>query len=271
MSASTASLALRLGKYRRAAATSLRNRLVYRGNFVGGLFTYGLFIFVFSRIWAAAYVGKSAIAGYDYAMSVWYFIIAEVCTFGFGRFFWTLSDDMKSGQVAYLLTRPYSFVGYHWAQAMGQGLLDAGILLAEGIAAGFLLAGPPPLPALANIPLVLASLLVAGSILFFLQMAIAMTAFWVEENAAFFWIFQKFALVVGTLLPIEFLPDTARRIALLTPFPSMSWAPARITVAASPLEALGLIGAQLGWLAFAIAVSALVFRAGRNKLTVQGG
>jgi ABC-2 type transport system permease protein len=261
----------RLGKYRIAAATSLRSRLVYRGNLLGGLFTYGLFIFVFSRIWAAAYATKGTIAGYDYAMSVWYFIIAEVCTFGFGRFFWTLAEDVKSGQVVYLLTRPYSFVGYHWAQAMGQSLLDAGALLVEGLAAGLILAGLPPSPSLGRAGLTLLSILAAGSILFFLQMAIAMTAFWVEENSAFFWIFQKFALVIGTLLPIEFLPDGARRIALLTPFPSMSWAPARIMVAATPGEALGIIGAQLGWLAFAIAVCALVFRAGRTRLTVQGG
>ena len=261
----------RLRKYGVAGELGLRNRAAYRGNLIGGLFTYGLFIFVFSRIWASAYAGKTGIAGYDYSMSVWYFIVAEISAFGFGHMYSSLADDMKSGQVAYLLTRPYSFVGYHWAQAMGQGLLDAGILLVEGIAAGLILAGVPAAASAWRLGLVVLSLLVAGSLQFFLQMAIAMTAFWVEENSAFFWIYQKLCLVIGTLLPIEFLPDLARRIALFTPLPSVAYAPARIAVAATPPEAARLIGMQLGWLAFSVLACALVFRAGRSRLTVQGG
>ncbi len=258
-------------KYRVTAGTSARNKLIYRGNFLGSVFTYGLFVFVFARIWAAAYAGKSSIAGYDYTMSVWYFIVAEVSAFGFGRFFFTLAEDVKSGQVAYLLGRPYSFVGYHWAQAMGTGIVDAANLLGEGILAGLLLAGPPPGASVPRLLAVLVSLLLAGSLQFHLQMALAMTAFWVEENTAFFWIFQKLALIVGTLLPLEFLPDTARRLALLTPLPSLAYAPARIAVAATGPQALGLIGLQLAWLGGAIALSSLVFSRGRHRVAIQGG
>jgi ABC-2 type transport system permease protein len=260
-----------LRKYAITGQTSARNKLRYRGNFAGSMLTYGLFIFVFSRIWAAAYAGKASIAGYDYAMSVWYFIIAEVSVFGFGRFFWSLADDMKNGQVAYLLARPYSFVGYHYAQAMGQGLLDAGVLFAEGLAAGLILAGPPPLFALWRLALVVFSLLVAGSLQFLLQMSIAMTAFWIEENSAFFWIFQKFALIIGTLLPLEFLPEWGRRAALWTPFPSLSYSPARIMVAATPRDCAVLLGWQLAWLAFGLVLSQLIFRAGHSKISIQGG
>jgi ABC-2 type transport system permease protein len=261
----------RFEKYRVAGVTSAKNRLTYRGNFAGSVLTYGLFVFVFSRIWAAAYTGKASIAGYDFRMSVWYFIVAELSVFGFGHFFWSLADDMKSGQVAYLLTRPYSFVGYHFAQSMGQGILEAGILILEGGALGLILAGLPPLPALWRVPAFLVSLLLAGSLQFFLQMAIALTAFWVEENSAFFWIFQKLALVIGTLLPLEFLPAWAAKAALFTPLPSLSYAPARIVVAASPIEALGLIGGQAAWLVAAIILAQAFFSAGRSKVTIQGG
>lgn len=258
-------------KYRATAEISAKNKLAYRGNFAGSLLTYGLFIFVFSRIWAATYAQKASIAGYDYSMSLWYFIVAEISVFGFSRFFWSLSEDMKNGQVAYLLSRPYSFVGYHYAQAMGQGLLDAAVLVLEGLAIGLLLAGPPPLFALWRVFAVLISLLVAGSLQFFLQVSIAMTAFWVEENSAFFWIFQKLALVIGTLLPLEFLPDWAAKAALWTPLPSLSYAPARILVAATPREALLLGAGQVAWLIAAILVSKLVFSLGRTKIIVQGG
>jgi ABC-type uncharacterized transport system permease subunit len=76
---------------------------------------------------------------------------------------------------------------------------------------------------------------------------------------------------VGTLLPLEFLPAGARAVAVWTPLPSLSYAPARIAVAATAHEALGLMGAQLGWLAAAVILCRLVFAAGRSKITIQGG
>ncbi|MBL8965385.1 MAG: ABC-2 family transporter protein [Spirochaetaceae bacterium] len=284
MSAATRRLRARLRavarKYGLIAATGLKSRLAYLANYAGSMLTYGLFVFVFSRIWTAAFLGRApaegqggaaTIAGYDRTMAIWYFIVAEISVFGFGRFFWRLADDVKSGQVAYLLARPYSFVGYHWAEAMGPALVDMAVFVAEGILIGLLVAGPPPLLEPARALAVLGSLLLAGSLQFFLQLSIAMTAFWVEENAAFFWIFQKLALVVGTLLPIEFLPDAARAVAVFTPFPSLSYAPARIAVAATGSEALRLVAAQVLWLAGAVALANLVFRAARGKLAVQGG
>lgn len=260
-----------LRKYRLVGSTSARNQIIYRGNFFGSILTYGLFVFVFARIWAAAYSGRSSIAGYDYSMSVWYFIVAEISVFGFGRFFSALAEDVKSGQVAYLLGRPYSFVGYHWAEAMGKGILEAGILLIEGIVAGLILAGPPPAASVPRLLGVILSLLLAGSLQFHLQMALAMTAFWVEENMAFFWIFQKLSLVVGTLLPLEFLPETARRLALWTPLPSLSYAPARIAVAATLPESLGLLALQAAWLVGAVGLANLVFERGRHRVAILGG
>lgn len=128
---------------------------------------------------------------------------------------------MKSGQVAYLVIRPYDFVGFSYAQGAGKAL---------------------------------AAIALAGGVQFFLQLAIAMTAFCVEENAAFFWIFQKLVLVVGTLMPLEFLPQAAQRAAWWSPFPAMSYAPARL---ASVWEGG--------------AVCRAIYGLARSRLTVNGG
>jgi len=262
-------------KYGLAGATGLKTRLAYLGNYAGSILTYGLFVFVFSRIWTAAFDSKAgaagAIAGYDKAMAIWYFIVAEISVFGFGRFFWRLAEDVKSGQVSYLLGRPYSFVGFHYAESMGPALVDAAIFLVEGLLLGTLLAGPPTLLGPGRVAALLLSLLLAGSLQFFLQLAIAMTAFWIEENAAFFWIFQKLVLVVGTLLPIEFLPARAQAAAAFTPFPSLSYAPARIAVAADPSEGAKLVAVQAAWLLGAVLLCETVYRLARKNLSVNGG
>ena len=56
-------------KYTTAGLVSMRNRLAYPAAFAGSLLTYGLFVFVFSRIWAAVYSGRAGIAGYDRSRS----------------------------------------------------------------------------------------------------------------------------------------------------------------------------------------------------------
>lgn len=191
--------------------------------------------------------------------------------FGFGHFFTTLAQDLRSGQVAYLLARPYSFVGYHYADSMGGTILESAILLLEGIALGLLFVGSFPLRSAAQVAALLVSLVLAGSLQFFLQFAIAMTAFWFEENSAFFWIFQKIALIVGTLLPLEFLPPVAQRVAWWTPFPLLAYAPARIAVAADVPPALGLLALQLLWVLAAAAACRAIFALGRTKIVSQGG
>lgn len=262
---------MKAGKYLAAAAVAIKNRWAYRGNLAGSLLTYGLFVFIFSRIWATVYTGRAEIAGYGRAECVWYFVLAELGAFGFGRFYWGLDREMKSGQVAYLLARPYSFVGFLYSQAMGQALLESAIFLVEGSLIALLVAGPLPGEGAARLLLLGPSLLLAGSIQFLLQISLSMSAFWLEENTAFFWIYQKLGLIAGTLMPLEFLPETARRIALLTPFPYLTWAPARIALGKAGADAPWILGAQLLWLGFALLLALAVHARGSRRLSVNGG
>jgi len=270
---------LKARKYLAAASTSARSRLAYPGELFGSVLTYCLFVFVFSRIWRSVYAARPAIAGYDYAASVWYFVAAEIPMFGSAGFFWELAGDIKSGQVAYLVSRPYSFVGYRLAEAMGGSLAAALPMAAAGLAMGTIAAGPAPIASTAQAAALAASLLMALCLQFLLQLAIAMSAFWLEENAAFFWIYQKIGLVAGTLLPLEFLPDWASRIVRWTPFPALSYAPARIAAAwqaeggaaGAATGAAGLLGLQAAWIAVAALLCLAVYDRGRAKLTSQGG
>ncbi|MFH2115669.1 MAG: ABC-2 family transporter protein, partial [Spirochaetota bacterium] len=267
--------------YSIAGSTAIRERLAYAGNFHGAMLTYGLFVFIFSRVWAGAYATKSTIAGYTMAMAVWYFIVAEVPSFGMGRFFVSLSQDMKSGQVAYQLSRPYDFIYYHYAERFGGSLADAVVIMSEGLVLGVLLLGGVPAidPSQGSGPaveagraaLLVLSLLMAGTLGFFLQFSLAMTAFWLEENEAFFWIYQKLMLIIGTLIPIEFLPEPVATIAAWTPFPYLSYAPARMFVAFSWAEAGSLIVRQSIWLLVAVVLAKAVFALGSRRIAMNGG
>jgi ABC-2 type transport system permease protein len=263
---------LKLRKYAVAASSALRERTAYRGSFLGSAIAYGLFVFVFSRIWASAYSARADIDGYGHAQMVWYFIVAELSSFAFSGSFWSLARDMKSGDVTYLVSRPYSFVLYNYAQGMGRALANCMVLFLEGAVLGLATVGPPPVAGLGQALCVLVSLFLAGSVYFLLNLELAMTAFWVEENAAFYWIFQKLALIVGTLIPIELLPKAAQAVAWWTPLPSMSYVPARLFCVWPGAEgAIGLLAYQAAWTAAAALTCHGVYALGRGKLTVNGG
>jgi ABC-2 type transport system permease protein len=250
----------------------LRERTAYRGSFLGSAIAYGLFVFVFSRIWASAYSDRTDIDGYGHVQMVWYFIVAELSSFAFSGSFWSLARDMKSGDVAYLVSRPYSFVFYSYAQGMGRAVANCMVLLLEGAVLGLLTVGPPPAVSPGQAFGVLVAMVLAGSVYFLLNLALAMTSFWVEENAAFYWIFQKLALIVGTLIPIELLPAKAQIVAWWTPFPSMSYVPARLFSAWPGDAGAGeLLAYQAAWVAFSALLCHCVYALGRDKLTVNGG
>ncbi|TFG83091.1 MAG: hypothetical protein E4H20_06280, partial [Spirochaetales bacterium] len=169
----------------------------------------------------------------------------------------------------------------HYAERVGGSLVDALIIMVEGLLVGLLLVGIPPaidptqghgmIVEAGRAGLLVVSLLLAGSLNFFLQFSIAMTAFWLEENEAFFWIYQKLALVVGTLIPIEFLPAVAARAALWTPFPYLSYAPARIAVAFTWAEAGSLVLRQGAWVLAAMILARGIFAAGSRRIALNGG
>jgi ABC-2 type transport system permease protein len=257
-------------KYAEIARVGMRQRSAYLANMLGSLATYAIFIFVFSRLWSAAYEGKQAIAGYGRDQVLWYFIVAELMSFGMGRFFWGLAGEIKEGAVAYTLTRPVSFIGQAYASKMGSALVDTGLLFAIGTALGFALAGPPAYLDPLRLPMLILMVTLAGTLQFFIHTLISMTAFVFEENSAFFWIYQKLILVVGTLVPIEFLPDWTRAIAAWTPFPYITWAPARFG-AVPGVDPWPLLAGQAAWVAAAIIACAAAFKLVSRRLSVNGG
>lgn len=258
-------------KYLACSASALQDKLAYAPDVAGQVISYGIFVFVFINLWAAVFAGKPGIAGYTRGSAVWYFIVAELAAFSQQGNFAAVSDDVKSGAIAYGLGRPYSYVLFQYARSAGEMVLPQILIASLGILMGTLSAGPLPLRGPLHLPAVVLSLFLGSALNFFLQTAISLTAFWVEENSVFFWIYQKFILVIGTLMPIEFLPAGFQGAARLLPFSSVAYAPARLAAAFSPGEAPAILGTQALWVIAAAGLAFFVFSRGVKHVSVQGG
>jgi len=262
----------KLRKYLMAGSTAVRNRWTYPADILGLVVNYGLFVFVFSRLWTAAYVGKATLAGYDQHQLTWYFIMSELVLFSLGNStFLNLSNDIKTGQVAYTLSRPWAFPLTAMSESLACALGLVVPFALVGWVVGSLSAGVwVPVSPLQVGALVL-SLLLSLSLQFLCQFGLSLTAFWVEENAAFLWIHQKFALVLGTFLPLEFFPADWRPWIEATPYGWLMYPPSRMAVAFNPGQAAELLAGQVLWIGIVSGVVALVFAAGRRRTVLQGG
>jgi ABC-2 type transport system permease protein len=260
-----------LRKYSEAAGTALRERLAYRADLVGQVLSYSIFVFIFANLWRAVFGGRTEIAGYSRAACVWYFIVAELAAFGGSGPFQSLAEEVKSGAIAYGLGRPYSFLLFQYAQQLGRCLPTLALLSAAGMAFGLGFAGILPGNNLARALLAPLSLLLSTAISYLIQACIGLTAFWLEENAAFYWIFMKLILVLGTLTPIEFLPDWAHAPARLLPTSQVAYAPARIAAAGNPAEAAALLGIQAAWCAALGILASAIYAKGAKHVAIQGG
>lgn len=258
-------------KYTEGALTAAKNKVAYRADYVGQALGYSLFVFIFVNLWTAVFQGGKEIAGYTRESAIWYFIVAELAAFGGTGAFWSLADDVKTGAVAYGLGRPYSYLLFQYAQNLGNVLPGLGLLAVLGAGYGLISAGALPGNLLARFAGTSVSLLLAISASFLIQACISLTAFWFEENAAFYWIYQKFILVLGTLMPIEFLPAPLQAAARLLPTSQVAYAPARIAAMGDLGEAISLMGVQAAWIAVLGFIATAIFRLGVRRVSVQGG
>lgn len=129
-------------KYRTIARIHLMHSLQYRANLLGGFAMYAMFLFVFFCLWRTIYAA-GAPEGYTIAQMIWYLCITELISFGTRtNVFTEIAQDVKNGQVAYQLTRPYSYLGYRLSGALGGMALNFAAFGLFALLIGFCFVGP---------------------------------------------------------------------------------------------------------------------------------
>lgn len=258
-------------KYFITAVTSLQSNLAYRANFLFEMFFLFLIVFVFSQLWNAIYNGRSVIAGYTWQQMIWYFITAEVVVLSGGGIFQNLSTEIKNGSIAYILNKPYHYIPYMLSNSLGLIVIKLILNSAAGVFIGMVLIGPLYGFRLWYIPFIGLSVLAGILLNFFLQTCIGFTAFWVEENSAFYWIQSKLVLLFGLLLPVEFFPHRAQIIIRFLPFPYVTYGPAKLMADFSPERMVQLFSVQLIYCMVFGVLAFVIYGRGVKMLNVNGG
>jgi ABC-2 type transport system permease protein len=224
---------------------------------------YVLILFIFDRVWSK--LGQRG-SGY-----VWYLAVTEWIMLSQPRLYNDIERDVRSGEIAYQLTRPTSYVGVRLSEAAGELALSMAWLGAVGLVIGMLLHGGLPAQ---PVGLLYAAVLgvLAGFVLLLCNALIGLLAFWLDDVSPLYWLWQKAMFVLGGLfVPLALYPEWLRLVALWSLFSAIVSGPGSMAIDPDPkifaLLALKLVGCAL------LAQNALerVMQRALRRLTVNGG
>ncbi|HZU70307.1 MAG TPA: ABC-2 family transporter protein [Ktedonobacteraceae bacterium] len=266
-------LVLVLRKYLAVMRVSIASNLAYMMEvFFRGLFLVVL-IFVLGQLWKTTYSARGAtlLSGFSISDMIWYLAAAEMIATSMPALTRRIDQEVRSGQLAYLLVRPCSYVFYNFAQYLGERVVR---FIINGIVAAsvaLIFVGPPHLTWMGVVVWPFVTLL-AMCIDFVAYFSIGLLAFWTEDTNSFSFVFSRLTLVLGGVLaPLEIFPQPLRSIAQALPFSAILYGPARTLVHFEFYPFLGLLEQQLITLAVGGAILFAIYSVAIRRVSINGG
>lgn len=253
---------------------TLIESLQYVLNILLGFITFFMILFVFMNLWEYIYSDTAdLISGYSKQQMIWYVILTEIIWFSTRNATLSvqISNDIKSGSIAYGINKPYHYIAYIIAKHLGEIAIKTGLFLTAGLVIGYLFLGTFPAIRLYQLPAIILALLLGMMINTFLKMSISVLSFWIEDATPFHWIYDKMIIVLGIMFPVEVFPLWAQPIIRFTPIFVVTYGPAKLIIDYSSGMALQVILSQLIYFVISLNILLFIYQRGVKKLNVNGG
>jgi ABC-2 type transport system permease protein len=263
----------RIAKYLEMFKVTLLTNLAYIHDVLARQVLLAIIMFVFVQLWRTTYrwEGASTIAGFTMRQMIWYLALSESIVMGIPRSGADIDSEVKSGALAYNLSKPYSYPLFHYARYMGDALVRfAWNLLVAGTVT-WVMVGPPAFTP-ASFAAGVTCVLLGFTLDFWNQMSLGLLAFWVEDTSAFRLLYSRLTMLLGgMMLPLDVFPEWLRRIAAKLPVSQIVYGPVKTFLGFRAADWAGLLARQAGWIAVMYAVASAVYRSGVKRVNVQGG
>lgn len=264
---------LALWKYTAVLRVSVANNLAYMMEVFFRSLLLVVMVFILSQLWKTTFAlhKEKILSGFSINSMVWYLIAAESIALSLPALTKRIDQEVRSGQLAYLLGRPCSYIWYNFAQYLGERLIRWSMNCLIGAGLALLVAGWPPFTWQGLLAWPLVSFL-AISIEFVAYFCIGLLAFWIEETQSFSFVFSRLTLVLGGVLaPLEIFPQPLRSIAFVLPFGAILYGPARTLVHFETQRFYQLLLQQALVLAIGSMILFVVYRVALRRVNINGG
>lgn len=260
-------------KYLNIFKTTLINELQHVSDIFLGFISFLIKIFIFLQLWNYLYSDStSLIAGLSKEQMIWYVIITEMIWYGTKNrtLINQITEDIKSGSIAYTLNKPYNYVTYVIVKNFGEISIKFLLYVILAITTGFIFVGPISFNIL-NLPLIIIVFLLSFIINAVIRIIISMLSFYIEDSTPFHWLYDKLILILGTIFPIEIFPKVLQPILKFTPIYAVTYGPAKLVIDFSINSFITIIFVQIIYLIVSILILILIYLKGVKKLNVNGG
>lgn len=260
-------------KYLLAFRLSVRQQLAYRGElWVRTLFLV-LILFVFSSLWRTTYgeMGRATLGGLTFVQMLWYLAITESIVTSRPIVSLRIDEEVRTGAIAYTLARPYRFLVFRYAQAMGEWWTRLLFNLAVALPIAFLFTRGIGLSTAGLLP---GLAVLAGAMLldYLLTASVHLLGFWAEDTTGFQLIYSRCVMIAGgMLLPLSLFPGPVEAVLRLLPFGAIAYGPAQTLVAFEVTDFARIVAVQAAWIALAVLLAAVLFRLGERQVAANGG
>lgn len=230
----------------------------------------GILLLLYSYVFG---LNNGVVSGVTFDVVAWsMFFYFAFSTLGLSRVSDSIMQDIVSGHIEVLLSKPISYLSYRAWWQIGAGIYPFLITTILGsIVLVFMVGVPETMLNTLFLPTFLLTLLGAIIISLLVYSFVGLMSFWIEDVKPAYWIIDKAIMILGgSYLPIALFPDFMYKIALYSPFG------ASVFVTHTVYESWAtiwykLIGIQMFWiLVLGIGIYSM-FAVAVKKVSVNGG
>jgi ABC-2 type transport system permease protein len=257
-------------KYLAFARIAFLQETAQRGALLGRALFYIMVLLIFSHIWKAL-AANGVFTTQASAGMLWYLALTEWILLSVPLLHIEIERDVRSGDIAYQLSRPVSYLTMRIAEALGAFLFRLVVLGIVGFSFAWLYSGTlpeQPFGLFLAVPLGL----LAGFVYSLFLASIGLSAFWLQDANPVSWVWQKLGFIFGGLIfPLSIYPEWLRSFSAWTPFYFLLFGPAQSAVTADSQLAIRSFLGLLFWGFVALLLLRFLYLKGQSQLQVNGG
>lgn len=202
---------------------------------------------------------------------LWYIALNQWVLIAIPRTEKIIENDFRSGKLAYLIPRPISYLGYVFAEGLGQATVYMIVLGAVSCLFTWGFVGIITISGWGLIITIVSGILaVILGIIF--KMIIGLLSFWMHDIEPIFWIWEKSLFAFGGLiLPLSAYPFGWQIVAKYTPFSVILSDRSLLSLNYGAIFAFELLTKLFLWIILGGIVVGLLYRRGLRIINVGGG
>lgn len=183
-----------------------------------------------------------------------------------------IMQDVQSGNVEILFSKPISYLSYRMWWQVGGGLYPFVVMSIVGsIVLAFIVGIPATMSLAIFVPTIILVVLLSTFLSLLLYTVVGLLAFWIEDINPVFWIVDKAVMILGgSYLPVALFPNFMYKIALWSPFGASQFI-THTVYETWATDWIMKIGIQIFWILATAIISLIIFAKARKKISVNGG